>query len=448
MADLEKIVKGTDAVLNCIPIVNTINNAAQALYKLAHRVDVLNPVAPGLKTTIKVHILNKKYYDYLLAAIPIFGNLFALVELIQFILSGFKDDEDALLRAVIQNNTEVVHLCLGNNPLSDPVRADRILGLAAYSSNNETFKQVLYHRDDWTAQHLMHGLRNCWYESDDKIANANDILDFWTAHERVLDAGEIYSATSSIEDFLKKGRTALVGRVIGILPKEVPFYSLKDILRNYSCAQFAQRGDEVQAIGVLTTEQRNTLIGKTTKLSFELLKDYYFTVACQLKHDRLASDFREIHFDTLNRLLDLAGLQPKEIEEFIERTLAYDEFAFIEPLVAKYERHLTPQSKVKILDNLLPSHTNSAAFHEKRAQLFASWLNQWKDDVSAQAHKLYTEISESCKWNIESAQFRSQFSFIVEEHPTVAQLQTVNARFKQILLEAFPGCDQALEVAV
>src|SRR3990167_6703237 len=178
MVNFEKFIKGTDAGLNCVPIVNTINNAAQAIYKLAHRVDVLNPVAPGLKTTIKIHILNKDIFGCFVEALPIFGNLLALGKLVLSIINGFDDD---LMWAVIRNNAEVVHLCLGNNALNDPNRADRIFGQSAYSSNNEIFRQVLNSHDDWSSQNLMHGLSNCYLARDNNVANANDILDFWTA---------------------------------------------------------------------------------------------------------------------------------------------------------------------------------------------------------------------------------------------------------------------------
>ena len=176
MVGFEKIVKSADAVLNCIPIVSTVSNAAQAMYKSANRVDTLNPVAPGLKTSIKIHVLSKNNSDYFFAAIPILGNLRALGELIGFILNGFTDD---LMRAVCLNNAEVVHLCLGNNPLNDPDRADRILRQAAFCSSNEVFRKVLNHRDDWSAKNFVNALKGPRFgNSDARALNANDILDF------------------------------------------------------------------------------------------------------------------------------------------------------------------------------------------------------------------------------------------------------------------------------
>lgn len=452
MANFEKIVKVTDAVLDCIPIVSSITNAAHAIYKLAHKVDALSPVAPGLKTSIKIHSLSKDNFDCFVGFVPILGNIFKLIEFVLRAIHRFDytpggilglTRDDDLITAVCRNNREIVHLCLGNNALNTPDRADDILRQAAHSSNNDVFRQVFNHRDDWNAKSLINALEGCWFVTDTNAPNATDILDFWTAHGRVLDADDMYSATSTIKDFLKRGRTALAGRVIGILPEEVPFYRMKDILLKYSCAQYNYRG-EVEETGVLTAEQRNALIAKSTRPSLEQLKEYYGSVGYQLSRNRTPDNYRETHFDILNQLLDLAQLQPDQIGEFIARTVNYDEFAFIEPLVARYEGQLSSQSKVKILERLLPSDSDRLAHHEKRAQLFAAWVGQWGHDIAAQAHQLYTDVSRSGEFHIEVAQNRFQmFANAERDYPSVENLQAVNARFKQILLDAFPGCDQA-----
>ncbi len=271
MVGFEKIVKSADAVLNCIPIVSTVSNAAQAMYKSANRVDTLNPVAPGLKTSIKIHVLSKNNSDYFFAAIPILGNLRALGELIGFILNGFTDD---LMRAVCLNNAEVVHLCLGNNPLNDPDRADRILRQAAFCSSNEVFRKVLNHRDDWSAKNLVNALKGPRFgNSDARALNANDILDFWTAHGRVLGADDLSSAAATIEYRLQIGKVALAERVIGILPREVPFYDINTILLEYSCPQYNGQG-EPKETGVLNRstqecaccEKHKALFKRTSRL--------------------------------------------------------------------------------------------------------------------------------------------------------------------------------------
>lgn len=452
MANFEKIVRVTDAALDCIPIVSSVTNAAHAIYKLAHKVDALSPVAPGLKTSIKIHSLSKDNFDCFIGFVPILGNIFKLIEFVLRAIHHFDykpggilgaTRDDNLLTAVCRNNKEIVHLCLGNNALDDPERAHDILRQAAYISNNEVFRQVFHHRDDWNAKSLVNALRGCCFVTDTNAPNATDILDFWTAHRRVLDADDIYSATSTIKDILKRGRAALAGRVIEILPGEVSFHRMEDILLKYSCAQYNYRG-EVEETGVLTAEQRNALIAKTARPSLEQLKEYYGSIGYQLSRERTADDYRETHFDTLNKLLELAQLQPDEMGEFIAKTFTYDEFAFIEPLVAKYEGQLTPQSKAQILERLLPSDSGKMASHEKRVQLFVSWINKWKYSVSALAYKLYIDISNSGDLHIQVAQNRFQMFAVSErDYPSVENLQAVNNRFKQILLAVFPGCDQA-----
>ena len=440
MANFGKIIEGTDIVLNCIPIVNTVNSAAQAIYKLAHKVDVLNPVAPGLKTSIKIHVLTKDNFDCFIAAIPILGNLVSLVQLVQFMLHGF--DDQRMLYAVVRNDKEIVHLSLGNGMLSDRDKADRIFGQAAHSSNNEVFRQILNHRDDWSAKSLIDGLASCRAAGDDHVANANDILDYWTAHRRVLvDSYDLYSAIRILEEFLKKGETDLVGRILGILPDSFPFRYIQELLLEHSCSQYDYLGDLAE-MSVLTEAHRNALIEKSARPSLEALRKYYSSVGHELK-SRTFENYRETHFAILSKLLGLAQLQPNEIGTFIDGTLSYNEFTFIEQLVAKYEGQLTPQSKAKILGRLLPSDSDTSAYHQKRIQLFASWLGKWKNDVQAQAHVLYAEISGSGDYHVKVAECRFQmYPSIHESYPSVASLQAVNTQFKQILIESFPGCDQ------
>jgi hypothetical protein len=442
MANVEKIIKNVDTVLNCIPVLNTINSLAQGIYKLAHKVDTLNPVAPGFKTSLKIHVLSKENSDYWITALPIIGNLIALVDLVLSIIHGFK--EDLLMNAVLRSNAEVVHLCLGNNPLHDPDRADDVLRQSAHSSNNETFKQALKARAEWSSDSLLHALNGCWTAADRNAANANDILDYWVAHRRVVDAANPSPSVHAFEMFLKNGKVALAERVLEILPEGIHFRALKDILLNYSCVRYDYAGERIMGTGVLTEEQRHVLIAKSTRPSLELLKEYYGSVGFLLTSDRNVDDNRKNHFDTLNKLLDRAQFSPDQLREFIARTLNYDEFTFIEPLVAKYEEKLTPQAKVEILGRVLPSDTSKTEFHEKRARVFKAWIERWKGDISGEAHNLYEDVSRSGELHIEVAQSRFHtFGGLEREYPSVEQLQAVNAKFQKILRDAFPGCDQA-----
>ncbi len=436
MANFEKIVKVSDAILNCIPGLSTINNVVQAIYKLAHRVDALNPVAPGLKTSIKIHVLSKENFDYFIGAIPILGNLVNLVALICYGL------EDNLIKAVYRNNKEIVHLSLGNNALNNPNRAEEVFRKAAYGSNNEIFQLILNHRDDWDAKSLINALQGCRSASDDKIAKANSILDYWEAHGRVLDMkNERWSAIHTLEDFLKEGKVDLAERIIQILPENIPFRDIKEILFKYSCCQY-DYADELQQTGVLTEENRNALLAKSSKPSLKELEEYYNSVGYALKNNKTSENYRETHFDTLNKLLNLAQLQSDEIIEFIFCTLRHGEFAFIESLVAKHEGQLTPESKAKILKKMLSSG-DRATVSEKGIQLFEFWIGKWQNDISTQAHKLYDDVSKAGAMDVEISQRRFRmFPETVLTYPSSANIQIANNRFKNIILKAFPSCDK------
>lgn len=414
MANFEKIVKVTDAVLDCIPIVSSITNAAHVMYRVAHKVDALNPVAPGLKTSIKIHSLSKDNFNCFLSFIPVLGNLYKLWELVLRTIHCFDympcgnlspTHDDDLITAVVRNNQEIVHLCLGNRALNDPDRAHRVLESAAYHSSNEVFRKVFNHRADWSAESLITALESCsWAVNDITAQNAADILDFWTTHGKVLDAEKIDAAIRSLKHFLKGSRLDLAERVIGILPNQTSFDRVKNILLNYSCTQYNYRG-EVQKAGVLTEEHRNMLIAKITKPSLQQLIEYYDGVGQQLSKGKPAHNYGATHFDTLNQLLDQAQLQPDKIDEFIVQTISYVEFGFTESLVAKYEGQLTPQSKMKILKKLLASDSAELASPKKRAQLFALWSDKWRNDISAQAHELNNDIGEFITRTIHYVEF-------------------------------------------
>ena len=442
MANFEKIVKVTDAVLDCIPIVSSITNAAHLIYKLAHKVDASNPVAPGLKTSIKIHSLSKSNIDCFIGLLPVLGNIVKLVELVAGAICGFSRDDLDL--AIILHNEEIIHLCLGNNALDDQGRADEALGQAAYSSSNEVFRQILNHRKDWSAKSLVRALSHCQYKGE---LNATDILDFWTAHGKVLDAIDTDYATMNIKSWLENGPIALAIRVIEILPKELSLQYTLDTLAKYSCAQY-DWSSRVKDTPVLTAEQRDALIAKSTGLSLLQLQKHYSSLSSQLERNPSISikNYLETHLDTLNKLINLAHLQPDESSALIDQTISafiaqtIGESAFSESLIAKYEGQLTPQSKMQILQSLPLSPWNASrdfrktreqllASHEKRVQLFASWTDKWKNDVLGQAHTLYTDIS--------------RYVLTEGDCPSLENPQGVNAKFLQILLDTFPGCDQA-----
>lgn len=461
MTNVELLVKVGDAVLDCLPIVSSITNAAHGFYKLVHEVDALSPVAPGLKTSLKIHSLSKDNIDCVVGFIPIIGNIIKLLELVVRAIYCFEEKpwgfcdtttDDDLLTAVCRNNKEIVHLCLGNGALDDPNRAHKMLGQAAFSSDNGVFRQVFNHRNDWSGKDLVDALESCWFCTANNALNATDVLDFWINHGKVLDPGDIRSATGIIENFLRGNRLALAGGVIGILPEQVPFRYIKDILLKYSCTEYDFQG-RVATAGVLTEEQRNQLIEKSAKPSLTELNDYYRGFGYELTSRWTTVDdtYRTTHFDTFDRLFEKAELTPDQVEKFISLiTTSYIECGFVEFFAEKHEGMLTLQSKVGILSKLQPNSFDEVGSLEKKAALFDSLVQRWKGDISEpQAHELYAAIDESGKKNIPLSQLYSQEDLEQfmdpSDLPSVESLATVNKRFKDSLLKAFPQCGAAPE---
>ncbi len=384
MANFEKIVKITDAFLDCIPIVSSISNAAQTMYKLAHRVDALSPVAPGLKTSIKIHVLSKRNLDCLIGSIPVIGNFLKLLEFIRRAISGFDCDQfgcsdDDLIRAATQNNEEIVHLSLGNNALNDPLRADTVLRQSADRSNNVVFRQILEHQSDWSGKSLANALAGCWSARDNNVANADTILNYLQIYQKTLDGldeNRLIGLASALENFLEKNKVDLAERVIKVLPEGIPFLYIQPILLKYIS-------------GVMTRESVDALIAKSNKPSLEELEGYHASVAYECARNKPSRNCRKTHFEVLNRLLDLAQLQPNEIGKFISSASRSGEFCFIEPLITKYRTtQLTLQSKAEILRNLLFSGHKGMGPLE-RIHLFILWIDPWKEAVRPQAHELY-----------------------------------------------------------
>ncbi len=98
--------------------------------------------------------------------------------------------------------------------------------------------------------------------------------------------------------------------------------------------------------------------------------------------------------------------------------------------------------KTEILNRLLPSANLKIAF-EKRIQLFEVLIGRWKDAITAQAHKLYIDVSDHAEYEIEISQSRfDNFPETVLNYPSIESLRTAHGRCKDILPREFPGCDK------
>lgn len=132
------------ANLDCIPVVSTLTNGAELIYRLAHKVHTAaDSITPGWKTSFKIHALSKDALDYL-PIIPILGNLFHIGrQLIQWAL-GYKKI-DPLEKAIRENNSELALLELSQNPIETTKRFDTVIKAIQNPASN-IFKIACAHR--------------------------------------------------------------------------------------------------------------------------------------------------------------------------------------------------------------------------------------------------------------------------------------------------------------
>ncbi len=215
-----RTIQRIDAVLDCIPVVSTLTNGAQLLYKAARKVDATaNPIAPGRswKTDLKIHVISKPSGECGFCMIPFVGNIDGLANLIMRIMEGLKDH---LISVVCRSNTEVVKLAIANGHLdntTDHERARRILGQTVYSSNFETFN-LIFNSRDWTQSEVIEALPLYPLQVQDKMVNA--MLDYYHKNNLGADEPTEYPSHCIIRAFgayVKANKGELADRILGLL---------------------------------------------------------------------------------------------------------------------------------------------------------------------------------------------------------------------------------------
>jgi hypothetical protein len=222
MSNYEKSIIIGDAVLDCVPAVSTLSNAAEALYKLAHKVDTQNPVTPGWKTSIKIHVLSKSYTSCFIGAIPILGNLCKLVELVYKCIYGF---DDHLINAFASNNEEMIRLSLGND-LDDKI-----------------FTKIFNSQKNWSKESLRTTLKACMLLRDTSpISDARyafkitHILAYWVDHYGVPLTNDHMRLLATSYFSISNFKQILNGAPIQ--DRKVLFYSLKNLLNLDKASDF------------------------------------------------------------------------------------------------------------------------------------------------------------------------------------------------------------------
>lgn len=292
----EKFIFYADTVLNCIPIVNTINSGLQALYKLAHRVDSVSPVASGFRTSLKIHVLSKSDFEYLVGATPILGNFYALAKLGLALCCAVR--EYYLDKALDQENAEVLHLYLQTHSLGK----DEWGGIfrRAMESSNLLFEKVFYSRgDDWDAQFLINEGISRYTQAigtqDEALylENTKTILSYWEDRKNI-DTESIFLV---LELFLEESNEELVARAIALLPNMLFLDDAVEVLLKFSS----------QAVNGLMQELRDSLIEKIRGSSPRAFLTYHNRVMRECLIGQMNAAERDFCLGILNKLWNQIG---------------------------------------------------------------------------------------------------------------------------------------------
>lgn len=177
-----KIVKATDLITDCVPIISSVKNAGILTYQLAHKVNKQNPVKTTFIDDLKINTLSKNRFMAAIAMIPIVGNLTCLVWYVMeataklregFILGGSMGYLGEASRGwhygTKKHGREIAALYLERNPNRSMKKMEKSLAFAAISSNEEVFNLILDSRSNWSKETI-----------EDALINTNSLSRFKT----------------------------------------------------------------------------------------------------------------------------------------------------------------------------------------------------------------------------------------------------------------------------
>jgi hypothetical protein len=398
MANFEKIVKVADAVCDSIPVVSTITNALHAIYKLAHKVDIHNPVSPGLKTSLKIHSLSKSNLECLVLSIPVFGNIIKLIELVRlalfYVTRPFhrcirldhpickllgQPKETSLVTAIRTNNQEIMHMCLANGHMDDPINANNALQKAAQYSSFENFELVIKKRTDWQHTSLVEALSasvNNKFEGQAKLI-ALKILDEFP-NNLVIDLGFMQNIglVSAISYFLKKDEMDVAEKITNhLIDQKCMLYIARNIL-------LYDRSVPDGAPNPIKDFQ-SKFMSKIKEPDLRNLVLYLNDIK-ELIRNGATDSFRRNQQSIILKLLEKAKLSEADLVKFISLAIVIYNDSEQTDLISKYERELTSNSKVLILANLFQCTDNLKGIDENdRCSIISGLLTSWGSEFSA-----------------------------------------------------------------
>lgn len=307
MSICQKIISGVDAVLDCIPIISTLTNGAQILYKQAYKVDaVVHPVDAGFKGALKLHVLSKDLSKCKIGLIPIFGNLKRFQTLV-FPTKAQKNNDSSerrafLFSAVKNNDRNLIRLVLQNRPKE----ANTLSEMASWASPDlETFQELIQH-PSITDLSLIQALKNTSTHQQTSI-----ILDLCKNRRIRWDTQESPIEAHKLVLLLLQNNTDLVDRLIDFLPEDAyQFKDIEQLLSSYS-VRYEPASISCSA-DILSERSRERLIRKSKKPSPEDLYAFFDRIEPPRTFFDERQRFFVIHYLVFQQLLsqlDSAALE-------------------------------------------------------------------------------------------------------------------------------------------
>jgi hypothetical protein len=314
----KKIVKVADAICDCVPVVSTITNGLQLIYKTVRKVDgAANPHHAGRAEDIKIHVLSKTKISSYIGLLPVIGNVCRLLALLVNLPHG------NLKKALMNDDSEIVDLCLARRPLSncDMNKAVDKLRLAAYSSKPEILKRILGARKDWDVNACTQALRSCRTIHENGEENVLIIVEYYrnlknTGVTEGLSLDESFDLLGGkrIKEmfihFHEKPETA--NRILDLLPP-CDFKHIQDILLKH-----AYRFHKNNA--VLTEQQIQTIIDRCRSCTPEQLKEYFRSLQQKAaKFAKIAPTFVHSRLDAKQNIKDFYKVQSSIICRMVNK---------------------------------------------------------------------------------------------------------------------------------
>ncbi len=417
---IEKNIRNADQICDCIPIVSTLTNGAQLLWKLAHKVDkAANPVKPGWKSELKFHVVSKSKIDCVRGMVPFVGNLLNMIgcfldrycpdkpslltvlnpdlqalRQLRFILFGHREESDQkMMTAVVNDDREAIQLYLANHPLEDDPSGWKFLEQAAYGSESKTLQLLLQHRE-WGARAITNSLWRCsphYKNSEEKV---NILVDYYLAKKLPLCKGfwVRHDAVNAFSHFVKAGKSEAASRILEIVPPD-GFDLWKRILEECTLSTKDSK--------VLTSEQIAKILDRCNGCLNSDLKDYCSKVVREAD----AENYREVQLPIIEKLMTLVpedGADKKFMLDAISSIWSNEDL--LKRFLDKWDNVLaTPEDKFEAIEVIVRRFGNDITFNQRDAkeevEVLQFIITRYHNELSEEH---YLKLLGTCSRSLES----------------------------------------------